>query len=269
MTNSNAVTFARFAHTGELKLAFEHHQAPRADAAHILFCGGFHSNMQGTKAAALLALCRQQGWHYTRFDYRGHGQSDGDAAAFTLSDWLDDTLAVIDAQSQPCVLVGSSMGGWLATLAALRVPAQAQGLLLIAAAPDFLQELVSPQLTAAHIWDLQQGQAIELANRYDSPHPITQALIDSGIALSLLQGSALEQLHCPVRLIHGTADNDVPFELSVRLMDKLPSGHDARVSLLHGADHRLSDESSLTYIQSELRQLVAQLENNSHNNSPL
>ena len=260
MTNSNAVTFAKFAHSGALKLAFEHHRAPLDDATHVLFCGGFHSNMQGTKAAALLALCKQLGWHYTRFDYRGHGQSDGEASAFTLVDWLEDTLAVMNEQAQPCVLVGSSMGGWLATLAALRLPAQVQGLLLIAAAPDFLKELVSPQLTAAHIWDLQQGQAIELASRYDSPHPITQALLDSGTALSLLEGSALAQLHCPVRLVHGTADADVPFDLSVRLMDKLPAGHDARLTLLHGADHRLSDESSLTYIHAELIQLVAQLD---------
>lgn len=260
MTNSNTVTLSAFEHTDALRLAFEHHRAPAEDAAHIMFCGGFHSNMQGTKAAALLAQCEQHGWHYTRFDYRGHGQSDGEPAAFTLADWLDDTLAIIDAQSQPCVLVGSSMGAWLATLAALRRPEKVQGLLLIAAAPDFLQELVSPQLNAAHIWDLQQGQAIELANRYDSPHPITQALIDSGTALSLLQGDALAPLHCPLRLIHGTADTDVPFDLSVRLMDALPDGHDARLTLLHGADHRLSDESSLTYTLSELTRLIDQLE---------
>lgn len=260
MTNSNAVTLSTFDHTDTGRLAFEHHKAPGDDAAHIMFCGGFHSNMQGTKAAALLTLCKQRGWHYTRFDYQGHGQSDGDPAAFTLSDWLDDTLAIIDAQSQPCVLVGSSMGAWLATLAALRRPEKVPGLLLIAAAPDFLQELVSPQLTAAHIWDLQQGDAIELGNPYDSPHPITQALIDSGTALSLLQGDSLAQLHCPLRIIHGTADTDVPFDLSVRLMDKLPNGHDARLTLLHGADHRLSDESSLTYTLAELTHLIEQLE---------
>jgi len=216
--------------------------------------------MQGTKAAALLALCQQQGWHYTRFDYRGHGQSDGEPDAFTLTNWLDDTLAIIDAHALPCILVGSSMGAWLATLAALRRPDHVQALLLLAAAPDFLQELVSPNLTAAHHWDLQQGHAIQLASRYESPHPITQALIDSASELSILQGEALANLQCPVRLIHGTADIDVPFDLSMRLMEKMPAGHNARLTLLHGADHRLSDESSLTYTVEELTRLIVDVQ---------
>lgn len=151
------------------------------------------------------------------------------------------------------------MGAWLATLAALRRPDTIKGLLLLAAAPDFLQELVTPKLTVSHEWDLQQGQSIFLDNAYDNPFPITQALLDSGKTLSLLDNASLGAMHCPVRLVHGTGDTDVPYSLSARLMDMLPLQHDARLNLLHGADHRLSDDRCLSYIRRELEAMVEQL----------
>ncbi|MFK7995287.1 MAG: alpha/beta fold hydrolase [Granulosicoccus sp.] len=260
MTTSTDVTFSTYSHTGDLELAVSHdHATTSGSPAHIMFCGGFHSAMQGTKATALAALCQSHGWHYTRFDYRGHGQSGGEPSGFTLNDWLDDTLAVLDQQQMPTILVGSSMGAWLATLASLRRPDSIAGLLLIAAAPDFLQRLVLPNLSVAQVWDLQQGQAINLENEYESPHPVTQALLDSASELSLLDNDVLSRLRCPARLIHGTADTVVPFDFSVQLMNKMPEYHDARLTLLHTADHRLSDESSLSYINNELVKLVGQV----------
>ncbi|MFK7860895.1 MAG: alpha/beta fold hydrolase [Granulosicoccus sp.] len=257
MTTPTDVTFSTHGHSGDLELAVNHSPSSRTgDVPHIMFCGGFHSAMQGTKGSALSTLCREHDWHYTRFDYRGHGQSGGDPAGFTLADWLDDTLAILDQQQMPTVLVGSSMGAWLATLAGLRRPDSVKALMLIAAAPDFVQELVVPNLSVAEVWDLQQGQIVDRANDYDTPHPITQALLDSAKPLSLLDGEVLQTLHCPIRLIHGTGDTDVPYELAARLMDKLPPQHDARLSLLHDADHRLSDERSLSYIEQELITLI-------------
>ncbi len=261
MNTVSNVTFSTYPHTADLELAVDHHRAGDApDSPHIMFCGGFHSAMQGTKAAELLDLCQERRWHYTRFDYRGHGQSGGQPSQFTLQDWLDDTLAVLDSTALPTVLVGSSMGAWLAALAAVRRPDSVKALLLVAAAPDFLQELVTPSLSASHIWDLQQGLAVELNNDYENPHPITQALLDSGKALSVLGGSVLDSLHCPMRLVHGTKDDVVPYELATRLMNQLPATHDARLTLLHGADHRLSDPASLSYIKETVIRLVAQLE---------
>lgn len=260
MNSTNDVTFSTYSHAEDLQLAVSRDHATRAgNAPHILFCGGFHSSMQGTKAIAFKLLCAEHDWHYTRFDYRGHGQSGGNSASFTLTDWLDDTLAVLDEQQLPTVLVGSSMGAWLATLAALHRPDLVKALVLIAAAPDFPQELIVPKLSVADVWDLQQGQVVNLENAYDSPHPITQALLDSANQLSLLNGDKLQKLACPARLIHGTADVDVPYDLSARLMDKLPEGHDARLSLLHKADHRLSDDRSLSYIKGQIVSVVSQL----------
>lgn len=260
MSTPNDVTFSTFSHTGDLPLAVSHCRVPcNPDAPHLMFCGGFHSAMQGTKATAIMALCQRRGWHYTRFDYRGHGQSGGEPSGFTLSDWLDDTLAVLDEQQLPTILVGSSMGAWLATLASLRRAELVKGIVLLAAAPDFIQELVVPTLSVADVWDLQQGQVVELPTEYESPHPITQALLDSAKDLSLLDNDALSNLHCPARLIHGTADTVVPFNLSARLMSKLPPKHDARLTLVHDIDHRLSDEGSLSYIEDELDALINQL----------
>lgn len=260
MDTTSDVTFSTYPHTANLELAVQKHRAASApNTPHIMFCGGFHSAMMGTKASELLKLCTVRGWHFTRFDYRGHGQSGGGPADFTLADWLDDTLAVLDDTDQPTILVGSSMGAWLATLAALRRPDSVQALFLVAAAPDFLQELVTPNLSAGDIWDLQQGASVNLENDYDQPHPVTQALLDSGKALSLLEGSALNTMRCPMRLVHGTADAVVPYDFSARLMSQLPTSHDARLSLLHGADHRLSDPASLSYISESIERLVAQL----------
>jgi len=248
------------------RLAIQHNELvgtlssepPLLPVPHIVFCSGFHSSMQGSKAQALAEFCTTSGWPYSRFDYRGHGDSEGEAHAFNLHDWLSDTLLVLDQCDCPVVLVGSSMGAWLATLAALQRTTRVKGLLLLAAAPDFLQELIAPNLTPADSWDLQQGQVVSLPNDYESGFALTQSLLDSGIDLTLLKGDALKTLTCPVRLVHGTADTDVPFDLSVRLMDKITHSN-AQLTLLHQADHRLSDERCLAHIKKELNDLLATL----------
>lgn len=260
MNTPDNVIFSTYEHAEGNEIAINRFTSEHTDnTPHIMFCGGFHSSMSGTKATELLTFCQSKQWHFTRFDYQAHGQSGGDASTLSLTDWLNDTLAVLDDSPQPTLMIGSSMGAWLATLAALRRPDTIKGLLLLAAAPDFLQELVAPKLTASHEWDLQQGQGIFLDNAYDNPFPITQTLLDSGKTLSLLDKESLDAMHCPVRLIHGTRDTDVPYSLSARLMDKLPEQHDARLNLLHGADHRLSDERCLSYIRAELEAMIEQL----------
>ena len=228
---------------------------PSTATPHVLFCAGFHSNMRGTKCEALAAHAVEHGYHLTRFDYRAHGESDGDAVDCTLKDWLDDTLTVIDATEGPLILIGSSMGGWLATLAALTRPDRIVGLLLIAAAPDFLTELIEPHLDHQQRWQLETGEAVFLPSHYEEPpRPITQALLDSGRDLALLDTEKLSELRIPVRLIHGTGDNDVPWQFSQRLMAGL--GGEARLHLLHRADHRLSDDKSLAIIKQTILELI-------------
>lgn len=233
---------------------------------HIVFCGGFHSSMLGLKASALAKFCQTQGFAFTRFDYRGHGESEGSADTMTLHEWLSDTLLVLDQIEEPVVLVGSSMGAWLATLAAAKRPKQVHGLLLLAAAPDFLQRLVEARLTAADIWELQQGRTAQLANNYEQPYPVTQALLDSGKELSVLGASPAaeerrQQLKCPVRLIHGTSDSDVPYQLAVELLESL-THKNAELILLNQADHRLSDSRSLECVERTLTHLIEIAQNN-------
>ena len=283
-----------------------------SEGLHVVFCGGFHSNMLGTKAQKLEEICSSNNLSYTRFDYRGHGESDGDPAAFDLTDWLNDTLLILDNIQHPIILVGSSMGGWLATLAASQRVTKIKGLLLIAPAPDFVQELIQPRLSKSDVWDLQQGLVVNLPTSYEQTHPVTQKLLDSGQDLSVLKSdpttntrtpslmhttsqasmttntgsqfdedasvhlsadvttahatddettqetksiAKLDNLTCPIRLIHGTHDADVPFDYSIRLMREF-SQAESRLTLLSRADHRLSDIRSLACIEHELLSLV-------------
>ena len=240
-----------------------------ADSPEVLFCGGFHSTMQGNKATWLEAFCRQRGWGHTRFDYRGHGESPGSFVDCTLHDWLDDTLTVLDSLPRPAIVIGSSMGAWLAVLATLRRPGQVCALLTLAAAPDFTEQLILPQLAADDRTRLANGDTVHLPSEHDEQGwPVREPLFASGRALALLgdasgpaelAAGSLAALRCPVRMIHGTADRDVPCSCSEALLARIGS-HDASLLLLKDADHRLSDEASLAVIGATLAELVQQLD---------
>ena len=250
-------------------VAVLHRPARRAGAPGVLFCGGFHSSMRGDKARALDARCAASGLACTRFDYRGHGESDGDAACLTLADWLADTLAVVDATSAerpgegsrggPLLLVGSSMGAWLAVLAALRRPVRVRALLLVAAAADFLHETLPARLDEEARARLERGLTARLATPYDpAGWPVSAALIDSGRELALLTTDAAAALRCPVRMLHGTADDTAPWERAASLLGRLGSD-DATLELIRGGDHRLSTPRELVRLTRALDELIALL----------
>ncbi|MCB1755190.1 MAG: alpha/beta hydrolase [Gammaproteobacteria bacterium] len=220
----------------------------------ILFCGGFKSSMAGSKAVALEQFALARGWAFTRFDYRGHGVSPGRFEEGTLSDWLDDTLQVLDGLTGPQIIIGSSMGAWIALLATLRRPDRITGLLLLAAATDFLIELICERLDDAQRQTLREQGRILLPSDYDdqSPYPISRALLDDSLRHRLLDKPLA--IDCPVRLIHGLRDADIPWQTSARTLECL-TGKDARMLLLKNADHRLSDEASLTIVKKTLLEL--------------
>jgi len=224
----------------------------------VIFCGGFKSDMQGNKALALKALCAKHQIAYTRFDYSGHGQSDGAFSDGNIDRWLGDTLAVFDTLNaeRNTIVIGSSMGAWIATLAALR--RHCGGLLTIAAAPDFTERLLPKRLTDEQQLQLQKGNTVQLPSEYDdgSPYPITAQLLQQSRRHCLLM-SAIE-LAIPVRLLHGTADIDVPYALSIELMDKLQS-NDAQLTLIKGADHRMSSPDELAIIERALFELIGRI----------
>ena len=224
----------------------------------LLFLAGYHSTMAGDKASRLVELARARGLACTRFDYRGHGTSGGDARALGIGHWLADALAVVDASAGPLVLVGSSMGAWLATLAARARPRRVAGLLTLAAAPDFTERRVRPGLGAAGEAALAAGRLLHRPS--DDPGtrwPIPPVLLSSGLGHRVLD-DADWRLAVPVTLVHGTADADVPWASSLELLERrCPPG--SELTLVAGADHRLSDDGALAAMERALDGLLARL----------
>ncbi len=213
----------------------------------VVFLGGFMSNMTGSKAEWLEAFCRERGLAYLRFDYGGHGESEGAFTDGTIGSWLEDTLAVLDRLTEgPQVLVGSSMGGWLALLAALRRRDRIAGIVGVAAAPDFTEDLIHGELSPAQIQTLMREGIVELPSEYgEAPYPITRALIEDGRRHLLLRAPI--GLSCPVRLVQGLADPDVPWRTALRIMERL-QGPDVAATFIRDGDHRLSRPEDLAEI---------------------
>lgn len=222
----------------------------------VVFLGGFKSDMTGTKALALEQWCRRAGHAYVRFDYFGHGDSSGRFSAGTIGRWRDDAVAVVDQLTAgPQVLVGSSMGGWLMLHVALARSARIHGLIGIAAAADFTEDLIRARLTPSLQAELtDQGQFSMPTDYGPDPYPITRQLLDEARAHLLLRGGP-SAIHCPVRLIHGMQDADVPWPTSVRIADKLATD-DVRISLVKDGGHRLSRPQDLALIGATLAELV-------------
>ena len=220
----------------------------------ILFLPGFRSDMQGNKARALSAHCQQRGQACTRFDYFGHGASSGDFRAGTIGQWRGDALAVLDRLTQgPQILVGSSMGCWIALLVALARPDRIAGLVGIAGAPDFTEDLVWAKLDEGQRRRLKEEGEVTSDSAYeDNPVPFTRALIEEGRNHLLLRSPIA--LSCPVRLLHGMADPDVPYQTSLRLVERL-AGAEVTLELIADGDHRLSRKSDLARILAAVDEL--------------
>ena len=211
--------------------------------------------MTGTKALFLEDYCRRRGRAFVRFDYFGHGASSGDFAHGTIGRWREDAIAVIDSLTTgPQILVGSSMGGWIMLLAALARPGRIAGLVGIAGAPDFTEELLWPRLSPAQREEIMGRGAVVLPSGYDpAGYLYTRALVEDGRRHLLLREPIA--LDMPVRLLHGLADESVPWQLSLRLAERLAS-HDVVVTLIKDGDHRLSTPADLARLAQTLDALI-------------
>ncbi|MBK4215306.1 alpha/beta hydrolase [Paracoccus caeni] len=213
----------------------------------VVFLGGFKSDMTGTKALYLEDWAKQAGRSFLRFDYSGHGDSSGLFEDGAIGDWAADARAVIEAQTDgPQVLVGSSMGGWIALLLARAMPQRVAGLVTIAAAPDFSEQGYWAGFSEDQRRVVMEQGRIELPSEYDDqPYIITRRLIEDG-RHQLVMNQPLP-LPFPVRLLQGTADEDVPMQWALDLLDHA-KGDDIRLSLVKGADHRFSTPECLDLI---------------------
>lgn len=213
--------------------------------AGVVFLHGLMSDMEGGKALHLEDHCRRAGRAFVRFDQYGHGLSSGRFVDGGIGRWTEDTLAILDEVAEgPQVLVGSSMGGWLMLKAALARPDRVAGLVGIAAAPDFTEDLMWPSFTDAQKADLQSRGYIEEPSEYsDEPYVIGRTLIEDGREQLVLRGESLA-VRCPIRLIHGQQDASVPWRTALTIQDKAESA-DVEVILVKAGDHRLSTDADL------------------------
>lgn len=224
----------------------------------IFWLGGFRSDMMGGKAMALDALGEAEGLAVTRFDYSGHGISGGDFEAGTISRWLEEAEAVFATTSGKQVIVGSSMGGWLALLLARallrRGEARAQGLVLIAPAPDMTHDLMLAEFPPEEHNALQNHGHVDQPSQYsDTPYRITRALIEDG-EKHLLFGNVIET-GCPVTILQGGQDPDVPHAHAIKLVTHIL--HDpVTLTLIPDGDHRLSREEDLERLKAAVMGMV-------------
>lgn len=228
---------------------------PKGDQLTVAFLCGLMSDMEGTKSIHLEEWCAHKGLGFLRFDYQGHGQSSGEFVDGSISLWQEDTLAMIDQVTQgPLILVGSSMGGWQMLLAALNRPDRVKGLVGIAPAPDFTQELMEPQFNESVHETLNNGDVYEVPSDYGpSGYPITKRFLDDGDKNRLL-GSDIK-IDIPVHLLHGIQDVDVPYDTSLRIMNHVTSGQ-VKVTLLKDGDHRLSREQDLHLLETAIEGVI-------------
>jgi len=220
----------------------------------VVWMGGFRSDMAGTKAQALADWALARGQAYVRFDYFGHGESDGAFEAGTITRWREDALAVMDELAPgPVIPVGSSMGGWIACLAAMARPAAVQGLVLIAPAPDFTEKLMGPEIDAAARHSLERQGVWMRPSDYGEPYPITRALLEDGARWSILPGPV--PIEAPVRILQGGEDPDVPWGHALELAQGLKAS-DLVFHLIKDGDHRLSRPQDLKRMLAAVEELV-------------
>ena len=218
-----------------VRLAFHHNPGYSPG---VIFCTGFRSDMTGGKAVSLGAFCRDRGQQYTRFDYRGHGQSGGVFADSTVGDWLKDALTILDSVATgPQIVVGSSMGGWIAFLLARARPNRIAAIITVAPAVDMTQRTLANLPDDAKHQLGEKGVWMRPSQYEPAGYPITQKLLEEGINHNLLS----DPIHFdgPVRILHGMQDDAVPWWLYLDISDALIS-NDVKITFVKDADHRMS-----------------------------
>ena len=238
------------------RLAFRHNPASTGKLTFVWMCG-FKSDISGTKVLRLEDWANRTGHGFLAFDYSGHGESDGAFEDGTVSQWRADALAAIDSQTDgPLVIVGSSMGGWMALLAALARPDRVKGLVLIAPAPDFTEKLMWPEFSPeAQAEIMEQGFTLRPSD-YDEPYTITRALIEDGRQWQILDKPI--GFDGPVRILQGMQDADVPWTHAARLVDALTAS-DLTITLIKDGDHRLSREQDIARLLATCDEVAATL----------
>jgi len=220
----------------------------------VVFLGGFRSDMSGVKAMALEAWCKKHGRAFLRFDYEGHGESSGNFEDGTIGLWLKNARLMLTKVTQGRqILVGSSMGGWLALLLAMQKPKTIAGIIGIAAAPDFTEIMMFETMSKAQIETLETQGKIMVKSDFGEQYPITRELIVEARNHLLLQD--IIPVRCPVVLLHGKYDEEIPWEFSLKINRQLLT-KDVKTILIEKGDHRLSTPGDIEKILNVLEKMV-------------
>lgn len=246
-----------------VRIAYDAMRPKRATPVHpgFFWLGGFRSDMTGSKASRLRDLARWGSRPYMRFDYSGHGQSGGRFEDCTLSDWLDETEQVFAlTEDWPMILIGSSMGGYLALLLAKRLKEKqsgdsVKGIVLVAPAPDMTEALMWQGADEAARNAIMKDGVWLRPSAYGDPYPITRKLIEDGRKHLLLDAGL--DLDMPVRILHGDRDEDVPWQHGLRTYNAL-RGSDIQFTLIKDGDHRLSRDQDIWTIYHAAEKLAIQ-----------
>ncbi len=240
------------------RVAYRRDAAERKDAVELVWLPGFLSDMASTKATAVAEWAGAHGLAMTRFDYSAHGRSSGTLLEATIGDWLEETIAVLALMGQgPRIVIGSSMGGWIALLLARHLAAQGRsadlaGLVLIAPAFDMTEALMWAELPPEARAEIEAKGVTYVPSDYDAPYPITKRLIEEGRSHLL----APFDPGCPVRILQGMQDPDVPWRHALKLVDLLQGG-DVELTLIKDAEHRQSRPQDLQRLLATIEALVA------------
>lgn len=243
-----------------LRLAYRRIVPPEGSGPGIVWLGGFKSDMLSTKAARIAEMAAQDSRAFLRFDYSGHGESDGDFEKGTIGGWAEQSLEMIRSLTiGPQILVGSSMGGWIALLVARALAAVGEhdrlaGMVLIAPAVDFTEELMWPQFSDAIRAEIETtGRWLRPSRYSDEPYPITKGLIEDG-RKNLLFGGPVRS-HCPVHILQGIEDPDIPWRHALKLVEHM-AGDPVALTLVRDGDHRLSREEDIVRLLAAIRDVA-------------
>lgn len=242
-----------------IRIALDRHEPEAASDRRLgfLWLGGFKSDMTGLKATRLMGWARGTGRRFIRFDYSGHGASEGRFADGTLSLWLAEARQVLElAESRPMIVIGSSMGGYLALLLARKAIGNIAGLVLVAPAADMTEALMLPQINSnpeARTAIAQDGVWLR-PSEYGEPYPITRNLIEDGRRHLILPEGF--DLGCPLRILHGDRDPDVPWQHGLKTFQAIRSA-DAQFTLVKDGDHRLSRDQDILAIHRAAEDLAS------------
>ena len=235
-------------------IAYINHSYPKNNSG-IVWFGGLNSDMNGTKASKLSSYSQQNKINFCKFDYFGHGKSTGDIEDGTISKWLENGLSVIDNICKGnLILVGSSMGGWLALLCSLQRKKRIKGIIILAPAVDMTERLMWDEFTSIEKIELENyGIVKRYSEKYNSNYNITEKLILDGRNHLLLNDRI--KVDFPVRIIHGMLDESVPWELSLDIGRRIKS-QNIKTLLIKDADHSLSRQSDMRLLFSNIEELI-------------